>query len=237
MNTHQMPWEVAFTHCITFVISATLTLNSNRIMERDQRRFYLHSLRDRLSAQENFAKANSDALTNLGNRHLLEDRAAEIWAAGDDRCSPISAIIFDIDHFKRFNDHYGHADGDSCIKRVAACALAELRDRDDLAIRYGGEEFLLLLPRTALGDGIRVAERLRRAIAALGIPHEGCGRGAVVTASFGVTTASVSATGLADLIAAADVALYAAKRNGRDQVFPPLLHPFADSLEQRAVAG
>lgn len=66
MNTHHMPWEVAFTHCITFAISALLTLNSNRIMERDQRRFYLHALRDRLSAQENFAKANSDALTSLG---------------------------------------------------------------------------------------------------------------------------------------------------------------------------
>ena len=92
---------------------------------------------------------------------------------------------------------------------------------DDFAIRYGGEELLLMLPRTDLGDAVRVAERIRRAIEALAVPHAGSPKFGVVTASFGVSAGRVSAVTLDEMIASADAALYAAKRGGRNQVCPP----------------
>ncbi len=102
-------------------------------------------------------------------------------------------MLLDVDHFKAFNDLYGHPAGDACLKRIAACVAAELRNTDDLAVRYGGEEFLLLLPATDIAEAVRVAERVRRAIAALGIPHDGAEKTGLVTASLGVGAAPVSA--------------------------------------------
>jgi diguanylate cyclase (GGDEF)-like protein len=142
-------------------------------------------------------------------------------------------VLLDVDHFKAFNDLYGHPAGDACLKRIAACVTAELRNVDDLAVRYGGEEFLLLLPATDVADAVRIAERVRRAIAALGIPHDGAEKTGLVTASLGVAAAPVSALSSTELIAAADIALYTAKRNGRNQVCPPLLrdgNAFASEL-------
>ena len=109
------------------------------------------------------------------------------------------------------------------MKRIAACIVAELRDERDLATRFGGEEILLLLPDTDLGDAIRVAERIRRAIEALALPHKEGGSRQIVTASLGVAAAPVQTLTSAELISTADIALYAAKRNGRNQVWPPPL--------------
>lgn len=129
--------------------------------------------------------------------------------------------MIDIDLFKRLNDRYGHAAGDLCLKRVAAVLLAELRKTGDLAVRYGGEEFLLLLPGVEMIDAIRLAERIRRSIESAAIPNEGSGVRGIVTASFGVAASSVSDLSSLELIAAADHALYAAKSKGRNQVWPP----------------
>src|SRR5262249_26134198 len=130
-------------------------------------------------------------------------------------------VLIDIDFFKPLNDKYGHAAGDLCLKRVAAIVMAELRGSGDHAVRFGGEEFLLLLPRMAMTDAMRVAERIRAAIHAAALPNEGAGIGGVVTASFGVAAATITDLTGAELIAAADGALYAAKRKGRNQVWPP----------------
>jgi predicted signal transduction protein with EAL and GGDEF domain len=119
----------------------------------------------------------------------------------------------------------------TCLKRVAACVRAELRNDGDLGVRYGGEEFLLLLPRTEMADAVRVAERIRRATEALGIPHHGAVRHSSVTVSLGVTAAPASTLSAEELISAADTALYAAKRNGRNQVCPPLLRHRGSSNE------
>src|SRR5205823_6279295 len=119
---------------------------------------------------------------------------------------------------KLFNDRYGHVTGDACLKRVAACVTAELRSNDDLAVRYGGEEMLVLLPKTDASDAMRIAERIRRSVEALGIPHEGLGARRTVTISSGAAAAPAPTISALELIAAADVALYAAKRNGRNQV-------------------
>jgi diguanylate cyclase (GGDEF)-like protein len=218
-----MPAAVVATLFLTLGACAYMTLIVNFTLDRDVRRSYLHALRDRLRLAEADAEAKHDALTDLANRHYLNARAAEIWRAGDERSSPVAIVLLDVDHVKSFNDLYGHPAGDACLKRIAACVTAELRNIDDLAVRYGGEEFLLLLPATDIADAVRVAERVRRAIAALGIPHEGAEKAGVVTASLGVAAAPVSALSSAELIAAADIALYTAKRNGRNQVCPPLL--------------
>ena len=131
--------------------------------------------------------------------------------------------MVDIDHFKPYNDRYGHATGDVCLKRVAGIIADELRNERDLAIRLGGEEFLLLFRSTDMSEAGRIAERVRRQIENVAIPHEELGPGAVVTASLGVAACPVSCHSFSELLAAADSALYAAKRNGRNQVWPPIV--------------
>jgi diguanylate cyclase (GGDEF)-like protein len=206
----------------TLAVSAYLTLISNYYLERDSRRTYLHALRDRLKHAEVEATSRRDALTELANRHCLSERLNEIWQKADDDVSPVAVIMLDVDHFKLFNDRYGHVIGDSCLKRVAACVSAESRSYD-LAVRYGGEELLVLLPKTPAPEAIRIAERIRRAVEGLCIPHEALGPRCTVTISCGAAAAPISTISAQELIAAADAALYAAKRNGRNQVWPQLL--------------
>lgn len=215
---------VALVAITTLAAAAYLTLTSNYFLERDFRRNYLHTLRDRLRHAEMEAAAQRDALTDLANRHRLNSRLAELWQKDDDTISPVAVIMLDIDHFKLFNDRYGHVAGDACLKRIAACVSAELRNIDDLAVRYGGEELLVLLPKTEASRAIRIAERMRRSVEALAIPHEALGASRIVTMSCGTASAPVSTITASELIAAADTALYAAKRNGRNQVWPPLLY-------------
>jgi diguanylate cyclase (GGDEF)-like protein len=218
-----MSGPVALVAMTTLAVSAYLTLISNYYLERDSRRAYLHALRDRLRHAEVEVASKRDALTDLANRHGLTEKLNELWQMTDDAVSPVAMVMFDVDHFKLFNDRYGHVTGDACLKRVAACINAELRSGDDLAVRYGGEELLVLLPKTDTPDAIRIAERIRRSVEALGIPHEALGARRVVTVSCGAAAAPVSTISALELIAGADVALYAAKRSGRNQVWPQLL--------------
>ncbi len=141
--------------------------------------------------------------------------------------------MMDIDHFKRLNDKYGHGAGDLCLKRMASILLAELGAASEVVVRYGGEEFLMVLPEVQLVDAMRVAERIRRSVERATIPNEGPGLVGIVTASFGVASAYVSELTAAELIAVADTALYAAKQKGRNQVWPPLVAPSdASNIEQ-----
>ena len=211
------PIEIVAMHTMNYAICVAVTLRSNLEVEQEQRWHYLVALRERLRAQESADDANHDPLTGLGNRRYLEKCASELWSVGAAEDRSVAAIAFDVDHFKDFNDFYGHTRGDSCLKRVAACATAELRDARDLAFRVGGEEFLLLLPNTELEAAIGVAERVRNAIAGLGIPHADSNTADYVTASFGVAAAQVGAVSLSDLLDTADGALYAAKRGGRNR--------------------
>ncbi len=208
-----MPAEIALANGMTFACIAGSIINSASLVWREQRRLYLLSVRDQLRAELSDSDANADALTGLGNRRYLDKRARALWEAAP---MQVAAIIFDADHFKSFNDRYGHTRGDTCLKRIAACATAELRETSDVAIRLGGEEFLLLLVDTDAEVAEIVAERIRATIAALGIPHEGnpCG---VVTSSFGVASASTRGATLESLIEAADAALYVAKSAGRNR--------------------
>jgi diguanylate cyclase (GGDEF)-like protein len=216
---------VAVMILVQLAICAYITLVANYTMERDLRRAYLFSLRDRLRHSLADAASKLDALTGLANRHHLDTELRRLWATDGERPAIVSAIMMDIDNFKRLNDRYGHGAGDLCLKRMASILIAELGAASESAVRYGGEEFLVVLPGLQLVDAMRIAERIRRSVEKATIPNEGPGLSGIVTASFGVASASVGELTAAELIAVADTALYAAKRKGRNQVWPPLASP------------
>lgn len=162
--------------------------------------------------------AERDALTGLANRRAFDAALAAAWSRGRREAAPVGLLILDLDHFKQFNDRYGHLEGDACLMRVAATLAALALRPYDLAARLGGEEFALLLPDVDPSGAIAVGERMRAALHAMMLLHEGSPHG-IVTASIGA--ASIVPVGPIDprvLLAAADRALCAAKRAGRDRV-------------------
>ena len=164
---------------------------------------------ERLSAQ--------DPLTGLANRRqfdlVFEQEWRRCWRAGQ----PLSAVMIDIDHFKAYNDAFGHQAGDRCLKEVSAALAGGLRRAGDALARYGGEEFVVLLPATPLGEALAVAEALRRHVMALGIEHVAPVPGSVVTVSAGVASVQPADGPPESLAEAADAALYEAKRQGRNR--------------------
>jgi diguanylate cyclase (GGDEF)-like protein len=163
--------------------------------------------------------ASIDSLCGLANRRSFDARLQAEWQRAADLRRPIALMMIDVDHFKLFNDNYGHLEGDHCLRAIGEVLSRASTHNADFAARYGGEEFVLLLPDTNLATALDVAERLRATVAALCIDHRfapcGC-----VTISIGV--ACVTPTGANSpqtLIEAADGGLYAAKRNGRNKVW------------------
>jgi diguanylate cyclase (GGDEF)-like protein len=200
-------------------------------LETEIRRSYALSLRERL-ARQHLAQHNAelddlaarDALTGLANRRTYDQWLRTYWAGARHGNAPIGLVVIDIDHFKRFNDYYGHAAGDRCLQAVAECLRDQSRGTSDHVARLGGEEFAVLLPAIGVpGIGLDtcgdVAERLRAAVAALELPHLAGDPGGIVTVSCGAASVTVGEDMSAeDLFAAADAALYAAKRAGRNCV-------------------
>lgn len=205
----------------TLVGSGALMLVACWTLEREARRAYLLRLKERLLNCALDDMSRHDPMTGLENRRALDLAFGAISRdanAGED----IAVVLLDIDHFKTYNDTLGHIAGDEALRRVARELRAGLRAGTDRAFRFGGEEFLLLLRRTSLSEAVVLAERLRRRIEAAAIPHPRA-EGAIVTASFGVASARTGGEiGSDELLAAADAALYAAKRSGRNQVWPPM---------------
>lgn len=206
------------------ISAAYMSLMAARRMEQDVRFAFLTRLRDQLRRENAEDAAQRDALTGLANRRRLDGHVSEIWGNGAEEDRLAAVIMIDIDHFKRYNDRYGHADGDGCLKRVAASVAAEITEGSGLAVRLGGEEFLVLLAGAGMSDAVRFAERVRRRIRSCAIPHEALGPDGIVTVSVGAAAGPVSAHTFAELLSAADAALYAAKRNGRNQVWPPFVN-------------
>ncbi|TWI52529.1 diguanylate cyclase [Pseudomonas duriflava] len=167
--------------------------------------------------------ALQDSLTGLANRrHLDAVLLLEISRARRTH-TPLGLVMIDIDHFKRYNDLYGHPAGDACIKTVSDAVKASVRRAGDLAVRYGGEEIMVLLPGSDEVGTYQVAENIAEAIRELRIVHAGSEHG-YVTISIGTYTYSPSEKGLTPniLIKAADEALYAAKEQGRNRIHPSL---------------
>ncbi len=175
----------------------------------------------RISSKEVLAKlekrANLDALTGALNRGAFEDlyKSFEIGKY----FQPVSLILFDIDDFKKVNDTFGHNVGDKVLRTISETVKKQIR-RSDLFVRWGGEEFLVVLPHTDLNGARVVAEKIRKAIASLKIPEL---RGKKVSASFGVTSI-LSDEPIEDAVFRADVALYRAKKLGKNrvEVSPPV---------------
>ena len=161
----------------------------------------------------------TDELTGAYNRRHLFDRAAMLLEGADAPDFALSIISLDIDHFKKINDTYGHAVGDIALKRLAHLAnavIASSGNKESLFARIGGEEFLLLLPRTLGSQAEILAEQLRAAIAAMHIETPDCRFG--FTASMGVATYGAADSGFDGLLSRGDLALYEAKHSGRNRV-------------------
>ena len=167
-------------------------------------------------AQEALALlAAQDSLTGLGNRRTFDAALARETVRCAQAGAPLSLLLTDIDHFKSYNDYYGHGGGDECLKRVAIAIAGSVCQAGDVVARYGGEEFAVVLPGTDLIGARLIAERICNAVEQLGIPHAASATNPVVTVSVG------GATGLSleprTQLAVADAALYRAKRNGRNR--------------------
>jgi diguanylate cyclase (GGDEF)-like protein len=161
--------------------------------------------------------AITDTLTGLANRRRLDEVLAAEWRRAMRSRTTLSVAMIDIDHFKGYNDHYGHAGGDECLRRVAASLAEEVRNTDHVA-RYGGEEFMIVLPETDLDGAWIVAERVRAAVEARAEPHAAAPRG-IVTISIGIAAVLPSLDHSPDdLVKNADVHLYQAKREGRNRI-------------------
>ena len=162
--------------------------------------------------------AQRDGLTGIYNRRRFDEHLAHVWQHGVREHRPITLMLGDIDHFKAFNDRYGHQAGDEAMKAVAAI-LAEFARRPlDLVARYGGEEFAIVLYDTTQAHAAQVAEQLLEAVRGLCIPHQGSSAATVLTISVGVACVVPEARrSSAGLLQLADQALYAAKDAGRNQ--------------------
>jgi diguanylate cyclase (GGDEF)-like protein len=162
--------------------------------------------------------AQVDGLTGVPNRRCFDERLRTEWAASALNNRPLSLLMIDVDHFKRFNDRYGHARGDSCLKAIAACITRGGLRANDFVARYGGEEFAVVLPSLAPEAALEIAERLRQAVFDLAVEN--------TQSPIARVTISVGVAGLVPdeahdagaLIEAADAALYNAKRRGRNVV-------------------
>ena len=164
--------------------------------------------------------ATKDGLTGLSNRRSFDQMLMSEWARGQRTQKPLALLFVDVDHFKLFNDEHGHQTGDECLRAVASVVSRHAVRPLDLAGRYGGEEFALILPDMGCDEACAIAEEIRLAVMALRIAHGAHGAGDHVTLSVGVAShiPGEDDGGPDRLLGAADQALYTAKRLGRNRV-------------------
>jgi diguanylate cyclase (GGDEF)-like protein len=189
------------------------------------RRFYSVNARLRQQLEENRrlqdelrALIITDPLTGLHNRRHFDVVSATEWERAQRDQSPLTVLFIDVDYFKSYNDHHGHRSGDDCLAAVGKAVRQSLQRPADLAARYGGDEFVVLLPDTYPDGALEVAHRVLAAVAALDIPH-GASPFGRVTSSIGVGHVVPGPThSFGELLEQADTALYAAKQAGRNGV-------------------
>ena len=212
------------------VATAAFALYCNYGLERDERHSYLLrrrqlALRRRLNAanEELGRHARLDPLTGLSNRRHFDEFVRQSWEDAARRGAELALLLVDIDHFKAYNDRFGHQAGDDCLVAVAQALVSCVRRPGDLVARWGGEEFAVVLPNTDAATAALVAERMRVAVAARSHVDEGRALEGTVTASVGLAHARPHAAddvnvGVHALVAEADDALYRAKQAGRNRV-------------------
>ncbi|MGO2477562.1 MAG: diguanylate cyclase [Pseudoalteromonas sp.] len=168
--------------------------------------------------------ASIDGLTEIPNRRYLDDNLARERRRSRRNGTPLSVMLMDIDHFKRYNDCYGHRAGDDCLKQVAHALVAVCQRGSDFVARYGGEEFAAVLPNMGKYDAMEFANKLRNAVKSLNIPHRASLNAECITISIGVaTTENGQVYAEHALLEEADLGLYQAKDNGRDQIIARLV--------------
>ncbi|WP_075259514.1 diguanylate cyclase [Herbaspirillum camelliae] len=175
--------------------------------------------------------AVTDSLTGLFNRRKFDSELTEKWELCKRSGQPMSLLLIDIDHFKKYNDYYGHQAGDHCLAEVAHTIRANFHRSYDCVARYGGEEFACILPMTGREQALKQAQEVCHSVARLQLPHARSEASAWVSLSIGVATmiaADYNASPVA-LLALADKNLYAAKANGRAQVFGDTLPLLIDA--------
>jgi sigma-B regulation protein RsbU (phosphoserine phosphatase) len=190
------------------------------LSEKKQAEVKLQATVQELSRVTRFLEklVNTDGLTGIANRRCFDESLKREWRRLCRTRQPLSLLLFDIDHFKQFNDTYGHQSGDECLIEVAQVASREIRRPADLLARYGGEEFAIILPDTDPGGAMEVAGRLHDAIRELNIPHVTSAVSDRVTLCAGIATAIPAPTASPEeLIERADRALYRAKQQGRNR--------------------
>lgn len=162
--------------------------------------------------------AKADALTGLANRRGFDERLEEEWERAARRGKPLALLLIDVDLFKSYNDIYGHIGGDTCLRCIARVIADTLQRHSDIAARFGGEEFAVILPDTQMEAALIVAESVRLAVVAMNLPHSGNPEG-VQTISVGVAVGTPEEnTSVISLLTASDHALYRAKYLGRNRV-------------------
>jgi len=162
--------------------------------------------------------SNTDGLTGIANRRSFDLVLAQEWYRAQRSGIPLGVIMLDVDHFKHFNDHYGHLAGDDCLRALARVLLKEVRRSGELVARFGGEEFVVLMPDTGLDAALEIARRIQESVWSLALPHEQSKSG-IVTFSFGVASLVPSEHYVPDdLVRQADSALYRAKELGRNRL-------------------
>lgn len=221
-----MPVEAKRLAIFTLLANAVFTLVANYRLERSERLSYLHVLREKLRAGH-YLKDNemlsqlslTDPLTNLANRRQFDAEFATRWREAVEKNTWVGLMVIDIDHFKAYNDHYGHPQGDDCLRQVATAMQLHSRSAD-LVVRFGGEEFVVLMAEASPEAAEPAAERIRRCVETLQIPNAGLSPRAVVTVSVGVAVLPPETEMTADdILSHADQALYQAKRWGRNRIW------------------
>lgn len=226
------------------IVGICLIAVASYSLEREERRSYLLGLQRALES-EDLASANQvlrrlsgmDMLTGLPNRRSMEERFELMWEACSESQSPLSLVLIDVDNFKVINDVYGHLYGDEVLRRIGILLPQVLRSADDMAARFGGEEFVLMLSQTSAQNAMIVAERARQLLEKVGTPVKTVSDDETlmwVTVSCGVSSC-VPAPALTwtSLVAAADEALYAAKRGGRNRLeFRSCVQPRPETVDR-----
>jgi diguanylate cyclase (GGDEF)-like protein/PAS domain S-box-containing protein len=191
------------------------------LTEKKQSESRIQDLIRQLEMEKAVAEINAitDGLTGLANRRYFDESLRTEFFRLKRSGAPLSFIMLDIDHFKTFNDTYGHLAGDNCLKEIGGALKGNVRRVHDIVARYGGEEFAVIMPETESRGAAALAEQIRKSIEELGIPHSASDAASVVTVSLGVITAYPAVlTKPEEIIAMADEALYAAKGKGRNRV-------------------
>ncbi|RKG30329.1 GGDEF domain-containing protein [Acinetobacter tianfuensis] len=201
-----------------------------------ERMIYLYTSRAKISEQihrihnsELLHLSQHDALTNISNRRTFDETLTDYFNISKREESPLAVLFIDVDHFKNFNDFYGHQKGDDVISSIAESIKNAIRHMDFVA-RYGGEEFVVLLPETNAHGAYAVASNIYKAIDRLGIPHEKSLVSNHITISLGITVYRGEEMTQDELLCIADQALYRAKQLGRNQIYYQSIRSEAASL-------